>query len=402
MDSPFSDAIPLSDLAEARAASILRIDLGALAANYARLAAEPGPGVCCAAAVKGDAYGLGLETVAPVLARAGCRHFFVARLDEAVALRRILPRVRIYLLDGLLPGSEDELYAHRLVPVLGQIAEIEAWARQARRMETRLPAAIQVDTGMARLGLGPEEIDRLAADGMPGALALRLVMSHLAAADAPAAESNDAQRRRFEAARARLPRAPASLANSSGLFLGPAYHFDMVRPGAAIYGVNPTPGRANPMQPVVTLQARLLQIRDLPAGTPVGYHGDFVTARPSRIGTVATGYADGYPRAAAGRARAIVAGREVPVVARISMDMLALDLTDLEPGDLEPGEPAFAGRTPLARGQLVDLLGPAYTVDDLATAAGTIGYEILTGLGRRHHRSYRHAESLPAELESPA
>ncbi len=361
----------------ARAGAILTIDLDALAENYRRLCRELG-GVACAAVVKADAYGLGLARVAPALARAGVRCFFVAQLEEAMALRAMFPvEVEIFVLNGLGAGPAADFQAERVVPVLNSLGEIGAWAAAARAAGSALPAAVHVDTGMSRLGLPADELATLAADHTRlDGIELRGVMSHLACADRPAHPLNAEQLAAFEAARARLPGAPASLANSSGIFLGPAYHFDQARPGVALYGVNPTPDAPNPMRQVVRLQGKILQVREIDAPRSVGYGATHRAVGPSRIATVAAGYADGYLRSLSNRGTAWLGGQRIPVVGRVSMDLITLDVSGVARETAKPG--AF-----------VDLIGPELSVDAVAEAAGSIGYEILTSLGRRYHRVYR-------------
>ncbi len=370
-----------SEAAEAtRAGAILTIDLGALADNYRRLRTELN-GVACAAVVKADGYGLGMTQVAPALFRAGARTFFVAQLGEAIALRDALPEAaEIYVLNGLAAGPAAEFQARRIVPVLNTLGEVAAWQAAAGRAERALAAALHLDTGMSRLGLPPAEIGTLAAEpGRLEGIELTLVMSHLACADEPDHPLNAAQLAEFRAARARLPAAlstaPASFANSSGIFLGADYHFDLGRPGVALYGVNPTPGRPNPMAQVVRLQGKILQVREIDAPRSVGYGATHCAAGPTRVATVAVGYADGYPRSLSNHGSAWLGNQRVPVVGRVSMDLITLDVTGAAPDSAHPGA-------------LVDLIGPQLGVDDVAAAAGTIGYEILTALGRRYHRIY--------------
>lgn len=359
----------------ARAGAVLEIDLAGIAANWRGLAARLGPGTRCAAVVKADAYGLGMARVAPRLAAEGCRLFFVATLDEGIALRRLLPGIEIAVLNGLLPGTGGEFARGRLVPVLNSLDEIAAWRAGARTR--RLLAMIHVDTGMARLGLAPADLAELArAPSLLAGLELRAVLSHLACADDAAHPMNAAQLAAFRAALAQLPRAPASLASGSGLFLGADYHFDFVRPGAALYGVNPLPGRPNPMAQVVRLKGRILQVRDVDRGVAVGYGAAHRMDRPGRVATVAVGYADGWLRSASHRGTAGVAGQRVPIIGRISMDLMTLDVTGIDPTLARPGG-------------FVELIDETHGVDEVAAAAGTIGYEILTALGRRFHRVYR-------------
>ena len=356
------------------ARATLEIDLAALTANWRMLAARAAPAET-AAVVKADAYGLGLEPVARALARAGCRTFFVARLEEGVALRGLLSDARIFVLDGIGRGEEEDFVAHRLVPVLNQQAELEHWRRCARHRSRPLPAALHLDTGMTRLGFLPRAWEQLEAPDLEG-LRLLLVMSHLACADEPGHPLNARQLALFRSRARRFGEVPLSLAASSGIFLGREYHFDLCRPGVALYGVNPTPGAPNPMRPVVRLVAPLLQVHDILEERSVGYGATFTAQPGMRIATVGVGYADGIPRAASARARARIAGRSVPYAGRVSMDLLALDVSALPPELCRPGTE-------------VELLGGADGIDALAAAADTIGYEILVRLGRRFRRVYR-------------
>ncbi len=353
--------------------ALLTVDLDALTGNYRRLQRKAAASEV-AAVVKANGYGLGALEVAAALEGAGCRRFFVAHPDEGRALRRRLSAARIHVLNGLPAGTEAATVEAGLVPVLNHPGELAGWAAQARRSGQRLPAALQIDTGMCRLGFAEAEIERLDAGALQ-ALELVLVISHLACAEEPDNPLNEQQRQRFERLRARLPRAPASLANSSGIFLGPAFHYDLCRPGVALYGVNPTPGRRNPMAPVVTLEAPVLQVHDVGAPGTVGYGATYPTRAGMRIATIPLGYADGYPRAASGRASARIAGRPVPLAGRVSMDLITLDVSALPADAVRPGT-------------MVTLIGGPDGVDELAGAADTIGYEVLTRLGSRFARRY--------------
>ena len=359
---------------------ILDIDLDALAGNYRRICREAG-GAEVAPAVKADAYGLGLEPVARTLAAAGARRFFVANLAEGLALRAMLPAAGCLVLNGPLPGEERDYIASRLVPVLNTLDQVELWGAAERAAGRALPAALHLDSGINRLGLTPAESARLAADpALLRDLSVELVMSHLACSDEPAHPGNAAQLARFRQAADALPGpaavAPRSLAASCGIFLGRDYCLQLVRPGYALYGGNPTPGRPNPMQPVVRLQARILQARrvDPPAG--VGYGATHRVERPAYLVTLAIGYADGLFRALSNRGRLVIDGQALPIVGRISMDLTVVDASALPAERLPPG--GFA-----------EILGPGQDIDALAAAAGTIGYEVLTALGRRHRRVYR-------------
>ncbi len=363
-----------------RAGAVLEIDLAAIRQNWRSLSARTR--CACAAVVKADAYGLGATTVAPALHAEGARIFFVAHLDEALALQPALPEgTPIFVLNGLPPGAEADCEAAGIIPVLNSLDQVHGWTGLARRKGRPLAAAVQVDSGMSRMGLPADELDALVADAdRLAGIDLRLVMSHLACAERQEDPMNRAQLERFEAARRRLPAAPASLANSSGIFLGPDFHFDVARPGAAMYGLAPVAGAPNPMRPVVRLRGRIVQLRDIPAGARVGYGASWTAGRPSRIGTVSVGYADGYLRSLSHAATAHVGDTAVPLVGIVSMDSITFDVTD--------APEAVAGG-------FVDLIGPANPVDAVAAAGGTIGYEILTSFGSRYVRRYAGTERLP-------
>ncbi len=356
-------------------ASRLVIDLDALTRNWQALARMVRPAEC-AGVVKADAYGLGATRVAQSLAHAGCRRFFVANPDGAAALRTVLDdAARVYVLNGLIAATGD-LAAHNLVPVLNDLGQVVRWADAARRLERRLGAVLHIDTGMARLGLPPAETARLAASPeLLAPLDLHFVMSHLSCASEPEEAENHRQLKLFRHAMRSFPGASASLANSSGIFLGEAWHHDLVRPGYAVCGGNPTPSGANPMEPVIRLKARIIQVREVPAGTRVGYSGTYTTEHATRLATLPVGYADGYPRALGNLAHAFIGDSAVPVVGHISMDLMTLDI----------------GGLPEARahvGTWVDLIRGRTMLDDLAGRAGTIGYELLTSLGARYARQW--------------
>ena len=359
-----------------RAGAILEIDLDAIAGNWKKLAERLAPGSRCAAVVKADAYGLGMEEVAPRLARAGCKTFFVATLNEGLALRALLPRAQIAVLDGLVMGAPADFAKARLLPVLNDLGQVRDWRAYAER-RGGAPAMLHIDTGLTRLGMPQAEIEAVAAEpALLKGFKLGLILSHLACAGEAAHPMNLEQLNRFRAALRLLPPAPASLASSSGIFLGVDFHFDMARPGAALYGVNPLPGRPNPMAPVVHLKAKILQVRDVDRGETVGYGAAHQMDRPGRIAILALGYADGWLRSSSHRGTARIAGKPAPVIGRISMDLVTLDVTGLDPRTVRPGDYA-------------DLLDAQYGVDDAAFAAETIGYEVLTALGKRCLRLYR-------------
>jgi alanine racemase len=362
------------------AGAVLTIDLDAIAGNYARLRDRvAASGATCAAVVKADAYGLGVAEVAPALADAGARVFFVATIDEGVELRAVLADAEIHVLGGPMPRCEAAFVEHALVPVLNSLGDTDAWQRFCRGRGEPLAADLHLDTGMARLGLPGSELATLmeAPERLDG-IAVVSLMSHLACADEPDHPKNEDQLRVFRAARAALgglAGTPASFANSSGIFLGPEYHFDLVRPGVALYGVAPQPGHENPMADVVGLRGKILQIRDVDTPETVGYGATHRVTGPARIATVGVGYADGYLRSLSDAGSAYVGEVRAPVVGRVSMDLITLDVSALPPSAAQPGG-------------FVDLIGPHNPVDRIAEEAGTIGYEILTSLGRRYHRIY--------------
>jgi alanine racemase len=352
--------------------AILHIDLAAIVENWRLLAARATPGAV-AGVVKANAYGLGADKVAPALRAAGCRHFFVAHLAEGIALRETLGSgPMIAVLNGFAPGADGDA---ALVPVLNSLGDVLAHAAAGRSAGQARRALLHLDTGMARLGLDAAEQARLVADhSLLAGLDLLYVMTHLACADEPDHPLNAEQAARFDRACAVLPKFKRSFANSSGLFRGADYASDLARPGCALYGINPTPGLPNPLRQVLRLEAPVLQIREIPAGASVGYGASFIAARPSRIATIAVGYADGYLRCLSGQGVAAYRDMILPMVGRVSMDLITLDVTDV------PG---------LVPGDAVTLIGGAApSPDDLAARAGTIGYEILTSLGARYRRAY--------------
>ncbi len=362
----------------------LTIDLGALRDNYLALAAMA-PTSQTAAVVKADAYGLGADIVSQVLFEAGCRNFFVAHIDEALALRlRLSAEARIFVLNGLQPGNETSCAAMAVTPVLNSLEQIAQWAAHAKNLGKTLPAAVQIDTGMCRLGLSPEELEVLASrpqllDGID----IAFVMSHLACADEPDRLSNAAQLSVMRKAAVAFRDVSVCFSNSGGIFLGNDYHNSLLRPGIALYGGAPSVTRPNPMKPVVRLDVAVIQTRDVPAGSLVGYGGSFEAAGPTRLATIAAGYADGLPRSLSNRGAAWYNGVRLPIAGRVSMDSIILDISALPLGTL-------------TQGSFVQMIGPDQTLEDIAEDAGTIAYEILTGLGRRYRRNYIQPGENPA------
>ena len=362
------------------AGAVLRIDLDALTENYRALQRQVAP-ASVAAVVKADGYGIGAELVTTTLLKANCRQFFVAQLGEAIALKPALPAdVALFVLNGLQPGAESDCAAIGATPVLNSLDQIERWSALAHRLGRPLSAALQVDSGMARLGLPPEDVTILA--DQPERLTgvdVRLIMSHLACADEPDAAFNIEQAANFEAMARHFPDVPRSLDNSGGSFL-PRGHFDIVRTGIALYGGVAQTG-SPPLRAVVALEARIAQVRTIAAGAGIGYGLTHRCDRESRIATIPVGYADGWPRHLSNRGSAFIAGIRVPFAGRVSMDSITLDVTHVPVELLYPGAP-------------VELIGPHQTIDDVANDAGTISYEILTQLGRRYRREIVGAERV--------
>jgi alanine racemase len=362
------------------APAVLTIDLGAIAANWRWLSSFAGP---TGAVVKADAYGLGLEPVARCLLRAGCRDFFVAQADEGRQLRDLCDAARhdsaIYVLNGL-DGTGLGFYRRfRLRPVLSTPRDVAIWLDPAG---AGVPAALHFDTGINRLGLPMDAATAISASLRPRRFDLCLLISHFAASEDGDTRANAEQVARFAALRAQFSGIPASLANSSGIFLASRPHYDLVRPGYALFGGNPVKGRANPMRPVVGLAARIIQMRDVAPGATVGYGATWTAIRPTRLAVVSLGYADGLPRLAGASdtragCQAMVGNRLCPIVGRVSMDLAAVDVSTVEDEAL------------LEPGASIAFLNEAIGIDAMAESAQTIGYTILTGLGRRPHRHYR-------------
>ncbi|MCO5093218.1 alanine racemase [Bosea sp. (in: a-proteobacteria)] len=358
----------------------LTIDLDALIANWRALARRAGAEA--GAVVKADAYGIGIEPAVTVLARAGCRDFFVAHVLEGIRARKAAPEATVYVLNGLLPGACEAYARHALSPVLGSREEVLEWASFRQTGAQVRPAALHIDTAMNRLGfptaeglaLARERPDEFAAAG------IGLVMSHFSSSEDEGDPANARQIAAFAEIAAAFPGLPASLLNSSGHFLRDCPSYQLTRPGYALYGGNPTPGRPNPMRPVVGLEAPIIQTREVEPGAQVGYNGRWTATGRRKLATICLGYADGYPRNASWTdgstgGSALVGGVLCPFVGSVSMDLIILDVTDA---------PEDAGR----RGESVILIGGELDIDTVGAGAKTIGYEILTSLGRRYARRY--------------
>jgi len=360
----------------------LTIDLDALVANWRSLGERAGAGAEAGAVVKADAYGIGIEPAVTALSRADCRSFFVAHVSEGIRARAVAPEAAVYVLNGLLPGNCDVFARHELSPVLGSHEELLEWAAFRQSGANARPAALHVDTAMNRLGLWAGEGLNLAREkaGAISAAGIGLVMSHFASSEDETDPANARQIAAFAEIAAAFPGLPASLKNSSGHFLRNCPSYELTRPGYALYGGNPTPGKPNPMRPVVGLESRIIQIREVEPDTQVGYNGRWTAKRKSRLATICLGYADGYPRNASWTdtstgGSAIVGGVACPFVGSVSMDLIIVDVT---------AAPVAAAK----RGEPVTLIGGPLDLETVGAGAKTIGYEILTSLGRRHARRY--------------
>jgi alanine racemase len=357
----------------------LTVDLGAIIRNWQALD-KISAGALTGAAVKADAYGVGLVPAGKALFAAGARFFFVATADEGLALRAAVPDSYIFVLNGLYPGAAPLYVGERLMPVINSVGMLEEWLVACLGRNEALPAALHFDTGMNRLGFRLNEtsiVKRMCEDV---GYAPQMVMSHLACADQPQHEKNRTQLALFASVVAQFPGIPASLANSAATMTSREMHFQMVRPGIALYGGRAVNGRRNPMVPAVTLEAPILQVRECKTGESVGYGATYILPRDTRVAVIGLGYADGFLRSLSSTnqhagGRAFIRGRICPVLGRVSMDMFEVDITDLGNDIPLPGE-------------LVEVLGPNVSVDEQADPGGTIGYEILTSLKGRYTRAY--------------
>lgn len=354
---------------------VLSIDLNVLVSNYSLFKQKVGDDCIVAGVVKADAYGLGLQPVVSTLLQNGCTHFFVATLQEALNFRSFEKDASIAVLGGLFIGAEDEYLHYNIQPVLNSPDDLKRWNALADKNKTTLPAILHIDTGMNRLGFSESDIETLTNTPDHYAnLNIEWIMSHFACADDVDHPLTKDQAALFTKLAAHFPNAKKSLGNSPGLFRDVQYHTDMVRPGYALYGGNPTPEKPNPMQPVVSLKARILQIRHCKKGESIGYGASHVFEQDTVTATIGVGYADGFLRSAHNQATFYYNNTPCPILGRVSMDLITLDLSQLD-------------QIPV-QGDWVEILGANQTIDDLGGSRGTIGYEILTSLGTRYHRHY--------------
>ena len=354
--------------------SKLTIDLSVIADNY-KLLCKKFTGSKVASVVKANAYGLGIEKVAPRLAEVGCKSFFVANLDEAVQLRGVLPESEIFVFHGVCLGQEKVFCEYNLIPCIASSEQFKIWSLYANKLGKKLPAILHIDTGMNRLGISFSCLERFVSDNDISCLDVRYVMSHLACADDEKSKKNIEQLNKIRIVAKILPNIPISFVNSSGVFLGENYHFDLARPGVALYGGSPNPAIKNPMRNVISLTSKIIQIRELVKDEDVGYGATANLKKGSKIATLPVGYADGYVRSLGNKGFCYFGDEKLPVVGRVSMDLITVDVTSILDNEIKVGDE-------------IEIIGNNATIDDIATCAGTIGYEVLTSLGRRYNRVY--------------
>lgn len=357
--------------------SVLEVNLSAIKKNYQFLESQL-VNSKAAAVLKADAYGLGIQKVAPALTEVGCQDFYVAKLDEALELRGILPNANIYVLLGLLEGMEEIFLEHNLVPLLNDYDQIMRWGAYGKKLGRKIPAIIQVETGFWRAGI--PYFDMLKLIQKPEVfefIEIVYIMSHLACSDTPNHPKNEAQRLEFDRFLKLFPGSRGSFSNSNGVFLGPQYHYDQVRPGRVLYGLGTRASHMHGIAPAVQIYARLLQIRNVPRGECIGYDSLFTATQDSVIGTISAGYADGILRSATNKGHFYIGDYPTPIVGRVSMDFITVDLTGI-PDNL------------LKLGSWVEIVGNHISADELAQEADTTSREIMIRLGKRYHRIYRY------------
>jgi alanine racemase len=356
--------------------SILEVNLTRIKNNYTTISNKVKKDCVIAAAVKADGYGLGMDNAAKAMQDAGCRSFCVAYVEEGLNLRECMANIKIFILNGIQKEDVEITAKKNLIPVLNDLYQIELWNAYAMKINKKLPAVIHIDTGMARLGLTESNTERVADNpDFTSHLDIEYIMSHLACADEPQNPANQRQLSLLNQYINLFPNTKISLANSAGIFLGDNYHFDMVRPGCSLYGINPIPKMPSPVQQVAKLMAEVIQVRNIEKDQGVSYSGRYIAKKGDRLATLLCGYADGYLRSLTGNSFAYFDGMRLPVVGTVTMDMIMIDITKVPENKLQ-------------HMNYVELLGDNITVDELATNAKTIGYEILTSLGNRFKRVY--------------
>jgi len=360
---------------EAQAGGVLKVSLTAIGFNWQSLAKQVAGE--CAAVVKADAFGLGIDPVASTLAEAGCRTLFVSNLHEARSARAAAPKATIYVLRGLYPGTGSAFAEISARPVINSLIEMAEWDVFVASSHWQGGFAVNVDTGMSRQGLTMQEAAAIAARLAVPTHGITLLMSHFD--NLERADQVDRQLAVFQDLRRLYAGIPATIANSAAIFLGAKTHCDLVRPGTALLGVNPTPSLRNPMLPVIELKARIVQVRTMAPGESIADNPGWTAKRQTRLAIVPVGYADGYPRSGGANEltlQALVGGRPCKIVGRSTMDLMVIDVTDLPDQGLA------------RQGEMVTLIGEGLGIDDLAAAARTSSVELLCNLGQRFHRVY--------------
>lgn len=356
--------------------ALLTIDLEGVQQNYLLMQKMSSPSKC-AVVLKANAYGLGLRPVARALSEVGVQDYFVTTLEEGLVLREELKSARIYILNGVFKGTEDVLTSHDLYPVLLSLEQLDLWRVHLQKSALKCPAVLQVNAGMGRFGISYEEA--LALEKDPKAFQgvdLLYILGHLSSASLSSHPSNEKERVQFEEFRRLFPNLSATLANSPGIFLGKPYHYDMTRVGIGLYGGAPLEDQTNPLKPILSLKARVLQVRSLKKGMGVGYDGLYVMPKDGRVATVNIGFGDGFPRSLSNKGYGLIKGHKVPIAGRISMDWMSFDVSDVPEEDVTSGT-------------LITLLDDVLTIDKVATLAGTTSYDLISGLGARLYRTYR-------------
>jgi len=354
----------------------LIIDLDAVAHNFKMFCSHVKKGVICAAVLKANAYGMGVKEVATRLYQEGCRHFFMAHLSEAIEIKNYVGADSfIYVVNGLRKGDEEVYLHYNLIPVLGDPQQIHTWNSFCQDKNQYLKAALHFDTGMTRTGISMKAAQNMGLLQISN-IEIVCVMSHLACTYQSSHPMNEAQRVAFDTLRQRFPFALGSLSNSGGFFLGEAHHYDMIRLGLALTGCRTSVPRGDyTLKPVVKAYAQILQINEISRGESVGYDATFIASRASRIATLGVGYADGYLRSLSNRGEVYFEGHKLPVVGRVSMDLVTIDITEVPSHKIHIGD-------------WVELFGDNILIDYLAERAGSVPWELLTRIGHRFERFY--------------
>jgi len=354
------------------------INFPAMQDNFKIVQDRVDPSCAIGAVVKANGYSCGVDKVGQALAEAGANLFFVATLQEALNLRHAVgnsPQVAVF--NGFWQPESEAYVAHNIVPVLNSMPEIEAYSVLSQKMGKTLPAMIHIDTAMNRLGLETQDLQTLQEhpDKLSGTDIL-YVMSHFSSADDPKSDTHKTQNEAFLKACSMLPPAKKSLANAPGLFRNKEYHYDMVRPGLCLYGLNPLPEQPNMMKPVVSLDAPILQIREAKAGEACGYNETYRFEKNTKLAIVSLGYADGLLRSLTNRGKFYYKGYECPIRGRVSMDLTTIDLSNIPENEMP------------SAGEWVEIVGEHQTIEQLAEDAGTNTHELLTSIGIRYERVY--------------